>query len=147
ACASPALSLAVRTVHQFLTFCGSAPFQLAMAQALRSCDAYFSSFRTDYLARRDRLCSGLRRAGFDVQAPAGTYFVCADIRPLGFTDDLDFCRRLPAEVGVAAIPSSSFYEPGPKRCNHLVRFAFCKTDEILDAGIARLTSHLGKMKR
>ena len=145
ACASPALTHAVRTAHQFITFCSNVPYQAAMAAALSSGNDYFERFVADYRDRRDRLCKGLREVGFEVLVPQGTYFVCTDIRPLGFSDDTDFCRRLPAEVGVAAIPNSAFYlhkEHG----RHLVRFAFCKTNAVLDQGIARLHANLGKLR-
>jgi N-succinyldiaminopimelate aminotransferase len=146
ACATPELTRAIRTTHQFLTFCGAAPYQLAMAQALALADAYYETFVREYRARRDRLCAGLSDVGLSVHVPAGTYFVCADIRALGFSDDMDLCRRLPAEVGVAAIPNSAFYE-NKHEGRHLVRFAFCKTDAVLDEGIARLRARLGKMTR
>lgn len=146
-CAGAELTAAIRAVHQFLTFCTPAPFQLAMAHALRMPAPYFTQVVSDYRDRRDRLCDGLSTVGFDVHVPAGTYFVCADIRPLGFDDDLDFCRRLPAEVGVAAIPNSAFYDARQTPCRHLVRFAFCKTDAVLDAGIGRLQRRLATMER
>lgn len=136
-CAPPALTAALRTVHQFVTFCVSTPFQHAMAVALAAPDAYYRQFREEYRARRDRLCQGLTDAGLRALTPAGTYFALGDIRPLGFDDDVTFCRELPGRVGVAAIPSSAFFvnkEVG----RHLVRFAFCKTDATLDAGIERL---------
>ena len=136
-CAPPALTAALRTVHQFVTFCVSTPFQHAMAVALTAPDDYYRQFREEYRARRDRLCQGLTNAGLGVLTPAGTYFALADIRPLGFADDLAFCRELPGRVGVAAIPSSAFFM-NKDVGRHLVRFAFCKTDATLDAGIARL---------
>jgi N-succinyldiaminopimelate aminotransferase len=83
------------------------------------------------------LCDGLTAIGFDVRRPAGTYFALADIQPIGFKDDVDFCRRLPALVGVAAIPVSAFCGAGAS-LRHLVRFAFCKDDETLDEGLKRL---------
>ena len=145
ACASPELSVAIRTAHQFITFCQATPFQHAMAHALTLGDDYYETFLAEYRARRDRLCQGLSDVGFETIVPAGTYFVCADIRPLGFSDDMTFCRKLPAQVGVAAIPNSAFYlhkEEG----RHLVRFAFCKSDPVLDEGIARLRANIGKLK-
>jgi N-succinyldiaminopimelate aminotransferase len=136
-CAPPALAAAVRTVHQFVTFCIATPFQHAMAAALRATDEYFVRLNAEYRARRDRLCDGLDAAGFDVRRPEGTYFALADIRPLGYADDVAFCRELPALVGVAAIPVSAFYREGsPTR--HLVRFAFCKRDATIDDGLMRL---------
>lgn len=136
-CAPPALTAALRTVHQFVTFCVSTPFQHAMAVALSAPDDYYRQFREEYRARRDRLCQGLTDAGLGALTPAGTYFAVADIRPLGFADDVTFCRELPGRVGVAAIPSSAFFV-NKDVGRHLVRFAFCKTDATLDAGIERL---------
>lgn len=144
ACASPALTQAIRTTHQFLTFCNGTPFQWAMAKALTLRSDYFASFVRDYRSRRDRLCEGLADVGFKVFRPQGTYFVCVDIRPLGFDDDDAFCRALPRQVGVAAIPNSAFYEDR-QRGKHLVRFAFCKTDAVLNEGIARLRTNIGKL--
>ncbi len=135
--APPELAAAIRTVHQFAIFCVATPFQHAMATALVADDAYFTQLASDYRARRDRLCAGLGELGLDVIAPAGTYFALADIRPLGFDDDVEFCRRLPEAVGVAAIPVSAFCREG-SRTRHLVRFAFCKRDETLAEGLRRL---------
>jgi len=142
ACAAPEITAALRGVHQFVTFCVATPFQHAMAAALSAPDAYFDSLRRDYRARRDRLCQGLRDAGLAALVPAGTYFAQADIRPLGFDDDLAFCRMLPERVGVAAIPASAFYL-NKAEGRHLVRFAFCKTDATLDEGIRRLRALRG----
>ncbi|HET6584245.1 MAG TPA: pyridoxal phosphate-dependent aminotransferase [Nannocystaceae bacterium] len=144
-CAPPDLTQAVRAAHQFVTFCNAPPFQLAMAEALRAPDDYFTSVVAEYRARRDRLCDGLASAGFGVLVPAGTYFVCTDIRPLGFADDMQFCRALPETVGVAAIPNSAFYA-NKSEGRHLVRWAFCKTDAVLDAGLARLHANIGKLR-
>jgi N-succinyldiaminopimelate aminotransferase len=145
ACATPELSRALRTAHQFVTFCNGTPFQHAMAKALALPDAYYRQFTEDYRVRRDRLCDGLRAVGFEVLVPAGTYFVCVDIRPLGFDDDMELCRRLPEAVGVAAIPNSAFYLER-HRGRHLVRFAFCKSDPVLDEGIARLRANIGRLR-
>ena len=84
-----------------------------------------------------RSCDGLRQVGFGVTQPQGTYYVLADIRPLGYDDDLAFCRRLPAEAGVAAIPCSCFWKDR-RAGRHLVRFCCCKRDEVLDDALHRL---------
>ena len=136
-CAPPEITEALRMVHQFVTFCVATPFQHAMAAALGTSDAYYEHLRADYRSRRDRLCDGLGEAGFGVRKPEGTYFALADIRPLGWDDDVAFCRALPATVGVAAIPASAFYD-GPGAPRHLVRFAFCKQDATLEEGLRRL---------
>jgi N-succinyldiaminopimelate aminotransferase len=136
-CAPAEISLALRGAHQFITFCQATPFQHAMAVALAAEDAYYADYLAHYRQRRDRFCQGLAAAGFGVRPPEGTYFVLADIRPLGFADDLAFCRMLPEKVGVAAIPPSSFYL-NRERGRHLVRFAFCKDLALLDEAIRRL---------
>jgi N-succinyldiaminopimelate aminotransferase len=142
-CAPAPISKALRSAHQFITFCNGTPFQHAMALGFRAPDSYFEQLTKDYRARRDKLCEGLAAVGFDVLTPAGTYFVQTDIRPLGWDDDQEFCRMLPAAVGVAAIPTSAFYTDRTAG-KHLVRWAFCKTDAVLDEGLARLAklSHL-----
>lgn len=131
------LVAAVRTTKQFLTYVGGAPFQPAVAVGLRLPDAYYDTLRLDLLAKRDVLCEGLAAAGFDVHPPRGTYFVTADIRPLGETDGYALCRALPERAGVVAVPSSVFYED-PAQGAHLIRFAFCKRFEVLEEAAMRL---------
>jgi N-succinyldiaminopimelate aminotransferase len=143
-CAPAGLTAAIRTAHQFVTFCNGTPFQYAVAEALGMGDDAFTALRREYRLRRNRLCAGLSEVGFGVLAPHGTYFVCVDIRPLGFHDGMDFCRRLPEAVGVVAIPSSAFYV-NQEAGRHLVRFAFCKSDPVLDEGIARLRANIGRL--
>ncbi len=145
ACASESLSRAIRTAHQFVTFCNGTPFQHGIAHALRMGDDFFDTFRAEYRARRDKLCAGLRDVGFEVLTPAGTYFACVDISAMGLGDDATVCRLLPEKVGVAAIPNSAFYLD-PRRGKHLVRFAFCKTDPVLDEGVARLRKNIGNLR-
>ncbi|MBK8262192.1 MAG: pyridoxal phosphate-dependent aminotransferase [Nannocystis sp.] len=136
-CAPAAITAALRCAHQFITFCTPAPFQQAIAGALALEDSFFQKLTEEYRGRRDRLSAGLASVGFEVLRPAGSYFILTDIRPLGYDDDVEFCRALPAKVGVAAIPPSVFYE-GRSGGRHLVRWAFCKTDAVLDGAIARL---------
>ncbi|WGT47578.1 pyridoxal phosphate-dependent aminotransferase [Tessaracoccus lacteus] len=125
----------VLAAKQFLTFVGGAPFQPAVEHALRHEQAWVEGLRRDLLGKRDRLSAALRNAGFDTLTSAGTYYVCVDLGD--GVDGLDFCRRLPAERGVAGVPVSVFTDhPGPWR--GIVRFAFCKRDEVLDEGVRRL---------
>src|SRR5690606_15870280 len=138
-CAPPVLVNAVQTVKQFTTFTASAPWQLAVAYALRHESAWVAALRAELAAKRDRLMAGLARAGFEVFNPAGTYFVQTDIRPLGFTDGLAFTRELPALAGVVAIPTQVFYDR-PERGRHFVRFAFCKREEVIDEAVGRLAA-------
>jgi N-succinyldiaminopimelate aminotransferase len=136
-CSTPELVTAVRTVKQFLTYVSGAPFQPAIATGLRLPDAYFEEFASDLRAKRDRLCAGLEEAGFTVFRPQGTYFVTTDIRSLGETDGMAFCRALPERCGVVAVPNVVFYDD-VEEGRPLVRFAFCKRDEVIDEAIARL---------
>ncbi|MGI9017178.1 MAG: methionine aminotransferase [Euzebya sp.] len=146
ACAPAPLTAAIRATKQWVTFTSGTPFQHAVAQALTWGPDYFDPLAGDYQARRDHLVKGLADLGLDVFTPDGTYFVTVDVRSLGFSDDVDFCRRLPAHAGVAAIPVSAFHTD-PRDGAGYVRFAFCKTDELLDLGLTRLHAHLGDMPR
>jgi len=141
--AAPALVEAVRTVKQFLTFVSGGPFQYAIAEALRMPDAYFASIGERLRGKRDLLCAGLSRAGFEVYSPQGTYFVTTDIRPLGDADGVEFCRNLPRQAGVVAIPNAVFYDDREAGRTQ-VRFAFCKRDEILADALARLEKWAGR---
>ena len=136
-CGPAELVAAVRAAKQFLTFVGGAPFQPAIAYALRNEMAWVDQLRDDLQRKRDRLSAGLADAGFDVRSAAGTYFVCADVRPLGFSDGAELCRQLPERIGVAGVPVQVFTDH-PEQWQHLVRFAFCKRDEVIDEAIARL---------
>ena len=133
----PALVKAVLTAKQFLTFVSGAPFQPAIAAGLRLSDTYYTELRDSLRTKRDRLCAGLRDVGFEVYEPAGTYFVTADIRGLGYSDGIEFCRDLPKRCGVVAIPHQVFYDD-VEAGKPLVRFAFCKRDEVLDDALDRL---------
>jgi N-succinyldiaminopimelate aminotransferase len=136
-CGPAPLVAAVRAAKQFLTFVGGAPFQPAVAYALRNESDWVARLRSDLADKRDRLSAGLTEAGFGVHRSLGTYFVCADVRPLGFTDGLDLCRQLPDRIGVAGVPVQVFTD-NPEQWQHIVRFAFCKRDEVLDEAIERL---------
>jgi N-succinyldiaminopimelate aminotransferase len=128
---------AVRTVNQFLTFTANGALQLAVADALRDETAWVAAQRDALRAKRDRLAAGLSAAGFRVLRPQGTYFVMTDIRPLGHTDGIAFTRALPGRAGVAAVPAQVLYDD-TEAGRHLVRFAFCKRDEVLDEAVDRL---------
>jgi N-succinyldiaminopimelate aminotransferase len=136
-CATPELTMAVKTAKQFLTYVSGGPFQYAIAAGLELPDSYFAELAANLRDKRDRLCSGLTDAGFDVLRPHGTYFVTADIRALGETDGLAFCRALPERCGVVAVPSVVFYDD-EEAGRSLVRFACCKRVEVLDEACTRL---------
>ncbi|MBP2365273.1 pyridoxal phosphate-dependent aminotransferase [Pseudonocardia parietis] len=141
----PELVAAPRAVKQFLTFHGGAPLQPAVANALALGDDFYFSITTDLTRKRDLLSAGLRAAGFDVLTPRGTYFVVADPRPLGFDDGVDLAGKLPGLCGVAAVPVSVFCSSaaGVAATRPLVRFAFCKRDEVLTEAAERLAGLRG----
>jgi aspartate/methionine/tyrosine aminotransferase len=141
AIAPPPLTAALRAVHQFVTFTNGTPFQEALADVLPMAagDGYYASLRADYARRRDLLATALRAAQLDPLPIDGAYFLLADLRPRGVTDDVAFCRRLITEVGVAAIPTSVFYAEPPS-APPFVRFCFAKTDETLRTAAARLAA-------
>ena len=128
---------AIRTVKQFLTFGVGGPFQLAAATALALPDATFLGLRDQLWAKRDLLVGALGAAGLTVAVPDGTYFVVVDAAPLGVTDAVAFARELPQRAGVAAIPVRVFHDD-PTAARTLLRFAFCKRDDVLREGAARL---------
>jgi N-succinyldiaminopimelate aminotransferase len=127
----------VLRVKQFLTFVNAAPLQPAVAVALALPGDYFTGFRAALQDRRDHLVAGLTEAGFAVQPSEGTYFVTADIRPLGGTDGIEFCRTLPERCGVVAVPTQVFYDHRDAG-RHLIRFAFCKRADVIDEAATRL---------
>jgi N-succinyldiaminopimelate aminotransferase len=137
ACGPPALSAALRTTKQFLSFSGGTPLQHAIAHALALPDEVYGSSLAMHRRRRDLLHRGLVDLGLPAVLPEGGYFVTADVAPLGFEDGERFCRWAPAAVGVAAVPVSAFVRD-PRSVRSLVRFAFCKQDEVIEEGLVRL---------
>lgn len=131
------LVTAATTVKQFLTYVGSGPLQPAVATGLALPEEVFADQAAQLAARRDRLRDGLREIGFDVADTQSGYFLLADGTDLGVQDGVDFCLSLPERAGVVAIPAQVFCaDPEPLR-RHL-RFAFCKSEKLLDEGLSRL---------
>jgi aspartate/methionine/tyrosine aminotransferase len=133
----PAITNAIRKVHDFLTVGAPAPLQEAGAAALGLPRAYYENLANGYKARRDRLIPALIEAGFRCFRPRGAYYVMTDISAFGFADDVAFTKYLVKEIGVAAVPGSSFYND-PRDGAKQVRFAFCKKDATLDEAGKRL---------
>jgi N-succinyldiaminopimelate aminotransferase len=135
ACGPAELVGAVRKAKQFMTFAGGTPFQHAGAVALRLGDEVYATLARDLRARRDRLCDGIEAAGLRALRPAGTYFANADVG----RDGTEFCRELVDRAGVVAIPTGVFYDD-PDAGRNLVRFAFCKREEVIDEAARRLAA-------
>ncbi len=132
-CGPRCLVEVITKAHQFNTFTTSPALQLGIVEGLRN-RVDFAVANTRILeARRNEIAQALAAAGFAVLGSEGTYFITASIRKLSNEQDIDFCRRMTREAGVAAIPLSVFYGDDPP--TDLVRFAFCKTAQtIADAG-------------
>lgn len=135
--APPRITDAIRKVHDFLTVGAPAPLQEAGASALSMPESYYTKLAEGYRKRRDRLVPVLEGTGFRCFLPRGAYYVMTDISGFGYADDLAFTKYLVSEIGVAAVPGSSFYRD-PKDGAHQVRFAFCKRNETLDEAAKRL---------
>ncbi|MCE3245514.1 MAG: aminotransferase, partial [Arthrobacter sp.] len=137
---------AVRTVKQFLTYSSGTPFQSAIATGLGLPDTFYEDIALTLAKKRDILSDGLRAAGLDVFTPQGTYFVNVDTSPLGISDSVELARRLPALVGVAAIPVPVFcHADGAERTKSLLRFAFCKQTAVLEEAAGRLATLRDKL--
>jgi aminotransferase len=133
----PSLTSSIRKVHDFLTVGAPAPLQEAGAAALARPEAYYRELAASYQRRRDLLLGILERHRFFCYKPDGAYYIMTDIGGFGFPDDVEFARFLVTDVGVAAVPGSSFYRD-PRAGRTKLRFCFCKKDETLQAADERL---------
>ncbi len=133
------LITAVFRAHQFITYSGAAPLQEAAAIALEYAaqNSFYAELTALYQAKRDLLLDSLREAGLQALVPQGTYFAMVKIDALAFANDVEFCRYLTTDIGVAAIPPSAFYH-NPADGAGLTRFAFCKSDDVLREAARRL---------
>ena len=138
-CSSPELTSAVRIAKQFLTYVSGGPFQYAIAVGLALGDDYYKNLLSDMKEKRDFLSAGLRSAGFEIFESQGTYFVTADARSVGYSDGLELCWQLPEKVGVVAVPNVVFYD-NQEEGQHLIRFTFCKSLDVLGEAVHRLQS-------
>ena len=125
----------IKKVHDFLTVGAAAPLQEAVIPGLNFGQDYYDKLQATYTHKRDLFLKGLKDVGLEFSEPQGAYYVLMDITPFGYDNDLEFCQVLAKEVGVGAVPGSSFFrEP----VNHLIRFHFAKKDETLNEALNRL---------
>jgi aminotransferase len=136
--APPDLSDSIRKVHDFLTVGAAAPLQEASAFALTFPDNYYQSLAEEYTKRRDMILQILESAGFRCYRPRGAYYVMTDISGFGFPDDITFVNHLIENVGVAAVPGSSFYNNSHDGSQQ-IRFCFCKKYETLELAGKKLS--------
>jgi aminotransferase len=137
AIAPPEVTGRIRKVHDFLTVGAAAPLQAAGAVALRFPQNYYETMAREYTERRERMLGMLSAAGFQCSRPRGAYYIMADIASFGFPDDVSFARHLVKDIGVAAVPGSSFYrDPADGRTQ--LRFTFCKMEKTMQLAAERL---------
>ena len=133
--APEAITERIKKVHDFLTVGAAAPLQEAVIPGLNFGQDYYDKLQATYTHKRDLFLKGLKDVGLEFSEPQGAYYVLMDITPFGYDNDLEFCQVLAKEVGVGAVPGSSFFrEP----VNHLIRFHFAKKDETLNEALNRL---------
>ena len=138
--APPEITDRIRKVHDFLTVGAAAPLQEAIVTGLRFGREYYEELLAVYTKKRDLFCSGLDEIGLTHNVPQGAYYVLMDISEFGVSDDLAFCEWLAREVGVGAVPGSSFFK---EPVNNYIRFHFAKKDETLKAALDRLADIRG----
>ncbi len=138
----------VAKAHQFITFTTPPALQKAVAFGLAKDDSYYVELASSLQGKRDRFMKGLADLGFGVMPCQGTFFLTCNIDPLGLEgNDVDICQRMVEEAGVAAVPVSAFYgREGEDVPRNLLRFCFCKRDEILDEALARLGKWLKNVR-
>jgi len=135
--APPEFTASIRKVHDFLTVGAASPLQQAGITALQLPDAYYTELADNYEKKRNLLIRILETSGFRCYVPKGAYYVMCDISRFGFESDVAFCKHLVEEIGVAAVPGSSFFAD-PADGSQLIRFCFAKKPETLEAAAERL---------
>jgi len=139
--APPDLSGGIRKVHDFLTVGAAHPLQIAVATALRFRSSFYDALLEEYRERRSVMLAGLRECGFELNPPAGAYYIMAGIERLTDLDDVAFAQHLIETAAVATVPASSFYANGELGRRH-VRFSFPKRRETIERGVAALRGAL-----
>ncbi len=136
--APPDLTTSIRKVHDFLTVGAASPLQQAGVTALHFDESYYLDLARNYASKRDSLLRILQQVGFHCYVPQGAYYIMCDISAFPFSSDVAFCRYLVENIGVAAVPGSSFFAD-PADGAHLVRFCFAKKPATLQAAAERLS--------
>lgn len=142
--APPNIIDVARKVHDFLTVGAAAPLQEAAVVGLEFGQDYYDDLRAKYTEKRDLFLGGLDTLGISYTKPQGAYYIMLDVSEFGYGSDLEFCERLAREVGVGAVPGSSFFK---ERVNHLIRLHFAKKSDTLQEALGRLEHMKIKMKK
>lgn len=135
--ACPAIIERVKKVHDFLTVGAAAPLMEAAVVGLLSDDSYYEELAAHYAHMKEVFVGGLKKIGLKYTDPQGAYYVLVDVSEFGVKDDLKFCEWMVKNVGVAAVPGSSFFK---EDINHLIRLHFAKNDSTLNEALSRLAT-------
>jgi aminotransferase len=135
--ASPKIIEGARKIHDFLTVGAAAPLQEAAVTALNFGDGYYEDLQAFYAEKKELFLNGLQRIGLDYSTPQGAYYVMVDVSKFGVTEDSHFAEWMASEIGVAAVPGSSFFR---ENVRHFVRFHFAKRKETLEQALERLSA-------
>ena len=133
--APPEIIEVAKKVHDFLTVGAAAPLQEAAVTGLKFGEQYYKDLQEKYTGKRDLFLKGLDDIGIAHTVPEGAYYILLDIGEFGFASDLEFCEVLARDVGVGAVPGSSFFK---EPVNNLIRLHFAKKDETLNEALDRL---------
>ncbi len=133
--ANPEITDRIKKVHDFLTVGAAAPLMEAAVTGLEEDDSYYKELQAHYTHMKELFCGGLKKLGFTFTEPQGAYYVLMDVSEFKVEDDYEFCEWMAKEVGVAAVPGSSFFR---EDVHNLVRFHFAKKDETLNEALNRL---------
>ncbi len=142
--APPEITERVKKVHDFLTVGAAAPLMEAAVVGLNFGDNYYKEVQAHYTHMKNLFVGGLKNLGFTFTEPQGAYYVLMDVSEFGVKDDVQFCEWLAREVGVGAVPGSSFFK---EDVNHLIRFHFAKQDETLNKALDNLSTLRAKAAR
>ena len=133
--APPEIIEVAKKVHDFLTVGAAAPLQEAAVTGLKFGEQYYKDLQEKYTSKRNLFLKGLDDIGIAHTVPEGAYYILLDIGEFGFASDLEFCEVLARDVGVGAVPGSSFFK---EPVNNLIRLHFAKKDETLNEALNRL---------
>ena len=142
--APPHIIDVAKKVHDFLTVGAAAPLQEAAVVGLNFGDDYYKRLQNKYTEKRDLFLKGLDDIGIVHTVPQGAYYILLDISEFGYKSDLEFCEVLARDVGVGAVPGSSFFR---EDVNHLIRLHFAKKNDTLNEALNRLEHIRAKIRR
>lgn len=134
----------VRKVHDFLTVGAAAPLQEAAVTGLKFKDDYYKELRDKYTEKRNLFLKGLDDLGIIHTVPQGAYYILLDISEFGYESDVEFCEVLARDVGVGAVPGSSFFKE-PE--NRYIRLHFAKKNDTLNEALSRLADMHKKIRK